>query len=314
MAATDTSGAALPPGGPQSPTRKSLTTLALVALAASAVLGSNVFGLRAQLLGVDAPEARPAAAGRTVGEQTPAPAPTPAAPAEAEAEAEETLLRSQPWWQGLTTAQGEGPSALDPVTVSGDAIQWRVNATCEGSSIAVRAEGEAEPLLSGDCESAAVGYGVQTGDVGLRVESDGPWALEIEQQIDLPLVEPPLPAMTAPGTTTAATGEFYRLDQRETGTVTIYQLADGSHALRLDEFFVTPNIDLAIHLSPLEAPQSTAEFMASPSVYVAPLDVTAGSMNFTVPADIDPAAYGSVVIWCPLIDSAYAAASLVPPA
>jgi len=308
MAATDTSGAALPPGGPQSPTRKSLTTLALVALAASAVLGSNVFGLRAQLLGVDAPEARPAAAGRTVGEQ--APAPTPAAPAEAE----ETLLRSQPWWQGLTTAQGEGPSALDPVTVGGDAIQWRVNATCEGSSIAVRAEGESEPLLSGDCESAAVGYGVQTGDVRLRVESDGPWALEIEQQIDLPLVEPPLPAMTAPDTTTVATGEFYRLDQRETGTVSIYQLADGSHALRLDEFFVTPNIDLEINLSPLEAPQSTAEFMASPSVYVAPLDVTAGSMNFTVPADIDPAAYGSVVIWCPLIDSAYAAASLVPPA
>lgn len=304
MAAADTSRAALPPGGAPNPARRGLTALALVALAVSAVLGSNLFGLRAQLFGVETPEARPAVGSRTVGEQ-PAASPPPA---------EETLLRSQPWWQGLTTSQGVGDRALDPVTVDPGAIQWRVNATCEGSSIVVRVEGESEPLLTGDCASAAIGYGVQTGQIGLSVESDGPWALEIEQQIDLPLVEPPLPAMTAPDTTTVATGEFYRLDQRETGTVTIYQLADGSHALRLDEFFVTPNIDLEIVFSPLEAPQTTEEFMAADWVKVAPLDVTAGSMNFTVPADIDPAAYGSVVIWCPLIDSAYAAATLVPPA
>lgn len=35
-------------------------------------------------------------------------------------------------------------------------------------------------------------------------------------------------------------------------------------------------------------------------------------MNFAVPAEVDPAQYRSVVIWCPLIDSAYAAATLVP--
>jgi len=280
--------------------------LALVALAVSAVLGSNLFGLRAQLFGVETPEARPAAGSRSVADQ-----PEAAGPA-APAQAQETLLRSQPWWQGVTTAEGEGSKALDPVAVGPDAIQWRVTATCEGSSITLGAEGTAKPLATGDCGAPVVGYGTQTGEVQLSVDSDGPWALQVEQQIDLPLVEAPLPAMTAPGATTVATGDFYRLDQREAGTVTIYQLADGSHALRLDEFFVTPNVDLEIHLSPLEAPQSTAEFMATPSVEVAPLDVTAGSMNFTVPAEVDPAAYGSVVIWCPLIDSAYAAASLVP--
>jgi hypothetical protein len=308
MAAADTSGTALPPDGSQSPARRGLTALALVALAASAVLGSDLFGLRAELFGVEAPEARPAVGSRTVGDR-----PNVAEPA-APAEAEGTLLRSQPWWQGLRTAEGQGQRVLDPITVGADAIQWRVNATCEGSSVSVRVEGAAEPLVTGDCASPALGYGTDTGDVRLSVESDGPWTLQIEQQIDLPLVEPPLPAMTAPDTTTVATGDFYRIDQREAGTVSIYQLADGSHALRLDEFFVTPNIDLEIHLSPLEAPQSTEEFMATPSVEVAPLDVTAGSMNFTVPAGIDPAAYGSVVIWCPLIDSAYAGASLVPPA
>ncbi|HSH59190.1 MAG TPA: hypothetical protein VK988_06010 [Acidimicrobiales bacterium] len=70
---------------------------------------------------------------------------------------------------------------------------------------------------------------------------------------------------------------------------------------------MTPNVDLEIRLSPLEAPRSTAEFMSAPSALVAPLDVTAGSMNFAVPADVDPSQYRSVVIRCPLIDSAYAA-------
>jgi hypothetical protein len=33
-------------------------------------------------------------------------------------------------------------------------------------------------------------------------------------------------------------------------------------------------------------------------------------MNFLVPAGVDPSRYRSVVIWCPLITSAYAAATL----
>ena len=102
------------------------------------------------------------------------------------------------------------------------------------------------------------------------------------------------------------------MDQSVEGPVTIYRLADGEHALRLDDFFVTPNIDLEIRLSPLEAPGTTEEFMRAPSTWVAPLDVTAGSMNFTVPPEAEPSEYRSVVIWCPLIDSAYAAATLVP--
>ena len=43
------------------------------------------------------------------------------------------------------------------------------------------------------------------------------------------------------------------------------------------------------------------------SVWAAPLDVTTGSLNFTLPPDVNPARYRSVVVWCPIIDSAYAA-------
>lgn len=281
--------------------RQILSGLGLVALAVSALVGGNAFGWRDLLMGSVAPEARPAAVSRG-GETTatvPSPDPT-----------EETVLQSQPWWQGISVLQGTGTTSTEPFHIGDEAIQWRVTATCETGGLLVAAVGEEEPLAEGNCGTPAVGYGTDAGSTTLEVRADGPWQLRVEQQVDLPLVEPPTPAMSAPGTVTAATGEFYRLDQRETGTVTLFRFDDGSHALRLEDFYVTPNVDLEIRLSPLEAPQSTAEFMSAPSAWVAPLDVTAGSMNFAVPADVDPSQYRSVVIWCPLIDSAYAAAPL----
>jgi hypothetical protein len=106
---------------------------------------------------------------------------------------------------------------------------------------------------------------------------------------------------------------LYRMDQVGTGTLNIYQTGDGRHLLRLDSFFVTANVDLELRFSPLEAPRTTEQFMGSPSVWAAPLDVTTGSLNFTLPPDVDPAPYRSVVVWCPIIDSAYAAATLRQP-
>ncbi|MDP9073654.1 MAG: DM13 domain-containing protein, partial [Actinomycetota bacterium] len=124
---------------------------------------------------------------------------------------------------------------------------------------------------------------------------------------------PPQTAMTAPGARVASAGSLYRIDQTGTGRVTVYRLVDGSYALRLDDFFVAANIDLELRFSPLDAPHTTGEYTSSPhSDVVAPLDITAGSLNFAVPKAIDPTQYRSVVIWCPLIQSAYAAATLSP--
>lgn len=278
--------------------------IGLVVLIASALIGGNAFGSRDRLMGSATPEARPAAVDRGVD--------GPIDPLPQGVGPEETVLRSQPWWQAVTTLQGAGTSSTDPFTIGAGSIQWRVTATCEGGEVAVTGPGDAEPLLASSCGTPEVGYGTDLGQVNLAVQAAGPWQLVVEQQIDVPLIEAPTAAMSAPGTVTAATGEFYRLDQAETGTVSIFQLEDGSHELRLDDFFVTPNIDLEIRLSPLDEPRTTAEFLSEPSVLVAPLDVTAGSMNFPVPDDVDPAQFGSVVIWCPLINSAYAAASVTP--
>jgi hypothetical protein len=146
----------------------------------------------------------------------------------------------------------------------------------------------------------------------VQINAGGAWTLNVEQQVDVPLEAPPLPAMTAPGAVVAMTGTFNRIDQTGTGRVVVYRLAGGHYALRLANFYVTPNVDLELHLSPLPAPHSTRQYLSAPSALVAPLPITAGSLNFGVPAGVDPTHYRSLVIWCPLVNSAYAYAALTP--
>jgi hypothetical protein len=295
--------------GVSAPRRQRLLSMVgLVAVVASALVGGNFAGLRETLWGSESPEARPAAASRDAADQASG---IPAATTEVPRDA--TVLRSQPWWQGVTKLEGRGSTTATPFTVSSDALQWRAKWTCETGRLVVRAPGQARPVIDAGCPGAETGYSVRKGSLALQVTADGPWTLTVDQQVDLPLNEPPLPAMSAPDTKLIFTGSLYRMDQVGTGTLNVYQTADGRHLLRLDEFFVTANIDLELRFSPLEAPQTTAQLMGTPSVYAAPLDVTTGSLNFTVPPEVNPARFKSVVVWCPIIDSAYAAATLRQP-
>ena len=223
----------------------------------------------------------------------------------------QSVVRSQPWWQGLTKLEGVG-SRTAPFTVAEDAVQWRVKWTCDTGRLLITVPGQRRPVVDAACPGTDAGYGVRKGPVSLEVSAEGPWRLEVDQQVDVPLVEPPLPVMSAPGTRKILTGQLYRMDQVGTGTLDIYRLPDGGHALRLADFFVTANIDLELRLSPLEAPRTTEQYMNAPSVWVAPLDVTAGSLNFTMPPEVDPTKWRSVVVWCPIFDSAYAAVTLRP--
>jgi hypothetical protein len=167
-------------------------------------------------------------------------------------------------------------------------------------------------LIDAACPEGEPGYGTRHGPISLAITADGPWHLEIAQEIDTPLVEPPLPAMTAPGTAVVAKGTFYNVDKTGTGRLTLYRQADGRYSLRLSDFFVSPSVDLQLRLSILEDPHSSKEFMDAQSELVATMDVTAGSLNYTVAASVDPTKFRSIVIWCMLTSSAYAAATLVP--
>jgi hypothetical protein len=276
--------------------------LGLVVLTASAVFAGNPFGVRDRLLGSAVAAPAPVAVSRSA-------VPSGSAPSEAPVK---TVLRSEPWWQSVRTLRGTGPTTVPGVAIAGDALQWRATWTCQTGRLAVTVAGQAHPVVDAGCPGTGIGYATTTGATDLRVDATGPWQIQVDQQVDVPLDEPALPAMTAPGAGTVSTGSFYRVDQVGTGTVTIYRLADGTYALRLAYFYVTPNTDLEVRLSPLAAPHSTDEYTAAPSARVSFLDVTAGSLNFAVPAGVDPTQYRSVVLWCDRLHSAYAAATLTP--
>lgn len=271
--------------------------MGLLVLVASLVVGSDLFGAREALFGSATPPSRPAAFSRVVGE-------TPAQ------KAARTRLRSQPWWQEVDSFRGDGATQTPALEIGEDAIQSRLKWSCEGGRFIVRASAEDKPLIDSECGREKTTAPTDKVEGGLQVEAEGPWKLRIEQQVDVPLVEPALPAMTAPGASNVATGGFYRMDQVGKGSVTIFRLPSGRHALRLSGFYVKPNIDLEIRLSPLRAPRTTREYLSAPSTLAAALDITAGSMNFAVPEGVDPTQFRSVVIWCPIIDSAYSAATL----
>lgn len=285
--------------------QRALSVLGLLAVVASALVGANLRGSRERLWGSESPVARQVAGSREAPE-----AASPARPAPTNGDT--TLLRSQPWWQGLAKLDGSGSTTATPFSVADGALQWRVKPTCQTGHLLVRAPGQARPVLDAACPTTETGYGVRKGSVALQVTADGPWSMTVDQQVDVPLDEPPLPVLSAPGTRPVLSGSLYRIDQVGNGTVTFYRAGDGSTVLRLDSFFVTANVDLELRLSTLEAPHSTEQYLAAPSVFVAPLDVTTGSLNFTVPADVDPTRYRSLVVWCPIVDSAYAAATLKP--
>ena len=287
---------------PKPPLRRALTWLGLLAVVASAVVASNMFGLRDRVFGTVTPDAARPAASRVVGDQT-----------QDTAAAAPTSLRSAPWWQDVTSLDGSGTTTSAPFTIAGGSLQWRVTWTCGTGHITVTTPKQTKAVVDGSCPQGAVGYSLGTGQTTVQVTASGPWHLAIAQQVDVPLVEPPTAAMTGPGASAVSTGSFYNVDKTGTGKATIYHQADGKYAIRLDDFFVSPNTELELRLSAVQAPHSSEEFSAAPSDVVATLDVTAGSLNYAVPANVDPTRYKSIVIWCVAVKSAYAAATLGPP-
>ena len=285
--------------------RRALVGLGLMVLLASAIFGADPYGVRERVLGSATAKPRAAASSRDAGATTDNGQTATTAP-------QQTVLRSEPWWQGVSTLDGTGSMPTQSFTIASGAIQWRVKWTCRTGHLLVQPAGASRPIVNSQCPGGDAGYGTQTGQVTLQVTADGPWQLQVEQQVDVPLAEPPLPAMTAPAAEKVATGGFYRIDQFGDGQVTIYRLPNGSYALRLEQFYVTPNTDLEVQLNSLAAPHTTDEVAHATSKSVASLDVTAGSMNFTLPPGVNPTQYHSVVIWCERLFSAYAAATLTP--
>lgn len=287
------------PGGESGRLRAVLGTAILLAMTASALYSGNVAGVRDRL----PPPALTTGAG---------PGPAVADPGGAGGQ---PARRSYPWWQPVAVLSADGPDRA-AVTIDDHALQWRVRWTCETGAFRLQPVdsdgGAAGHALAdaGACPQEGTGFSVQTGPVALRADAAGPWRAVVEQQVDVPLVEPPTPAMQAADTAVVARARLYDVDRRGEGTVTIYRTAAGAFEMRLEDFWVSPDVDLEVRLSELPAPATTAEVAAAPFEQVAFLPATSGAMNLRLPDGVDLDRYASVVIWCQPLRVAYAAATL----
>lgn len=221
--------------------------------------------------------------------------------------------RAAPRWERVARFEGTAP-AEHAVTIAGGAIQWRARWSCSTGrlALAVTPAPRAPPEAPGGrCPGAGETAWVQTGAQRLSVSGGGRWRVVVEQQVDTPLREPALAAMSAPGARRIKTGRFYGVERQGRGSAHLYRLADGRPALRLEGFRTSSNTDLFVWLSTAARPRTTKQAVTAPQVgRLIALKSTLGEQNYVLPRSIDTRRVRSIVIWCVPIRIVYAAAAL----
>ena len=219
--------------------------------------------------------------------------------------------RAAPRWEQVRVLTGNAPIEV-PVTITPGAIQWRVKWDCENGKMVINTTPpppRSGPLVDSACPDNGEGFSVLQGDVKLAIDASGPWKATVEQQVDTPLDEPPLPEMAT--ARVLGRGDFYNVDKTGKGTAILYELPDGRRALRFEPGFqVLNDPDLVVWLSEAAAPKTSKEVDDSPHVEIAALKSTRGSQNYIVPDDLPIGRIGSVALYCVPVPSIYIAASL----
>ncbi|MEV7611953.1 DM13 domain-containing protein [Streptomyces sp. NPDC089799] len=152
-----------------------------------------------------------------------------------------------------------------------------------------------------------------------------PWKLWTDRTVDeaLPAASgASAPAPSAAGTPppagpagprTIAEGELISHEHTTTGKVRLVELPDGSRTLRLEDLDTSNGPDLRVWLTDAPVKEGTAGwrvFDDGKHVSLGKLKGNRGNQNYTVPADVRPADYTSVTIWCDRFDVSFGAAEL----
>lgn len=97
-----------------------------------------------------------------------------------------------------------------------------------------------------------------------------------------------------------ATGEFAPASSSysSSGTATIYELPDGSHILRFEDFEVTNGPDLRVYLTPDPNPSGRDGVEQDGAVELDRLKGNRGNQNYAVPAGVDVTTQMAVVVYC----------------
>ena len=174
--------------------------------------------------------------------------------------------------------------------------------------IPIMAQRPRSSLVDTTCPKEGEGFSITTGTVKLNIAAMGKWDLVVDQQVDTPLNEPPLPAMAS--ACLLSQGDFYNVEKNGKGTARLYQLSDGKRALRIENLEVNENTDLFVWLDAAANPKTSKDVVSSEYWVLGNLKSTVGSQNYEIPPNIPIDKVRSIVIWCALVAIAYAAAAL----
>lgn len=109
-----------------------------------------------------------------------------------------------------------------------------------------------------------------------------------------------------------ARGDFVDADaiHKGSGQATIYELPDGKHVVRFEDFRATNGPALVVYLAKHSSPAKASEVTDGGYISLGELKGNVGNQNYPVPAGTNIAEYNSVVIWCELFDVLFSPAAL----
>ena len=113
-----------------------------------------------------------------------------------------------------------------------------------------------------------------------------------------------------------ASGNFVDADavHKGSGVASLYELPDGRHVVRFEDFRTTNGPALVVYLAKHPSPSSADDVTDGGFVNLGKLKGNVGNQNYEIPTGIDVAEYGSVVIWCELFGVLFSPAALAPTA
>jgi hypothetical protein len=222
------------------------------------------------------------------------------------------VRHAEPRWERLTTFAGAA-AATRSFAVARSAVQWKADWSCRAGTFQMTVGGTSrDPMAVQTTTCPDVGTQTTTGagPATLSVNASGPWRVNISQQVDTALTEARLAGMTA--ASLLGRGRFHSIQNHGEGTVAVHRLPSGRLALRFQNFYTSASPGLRIWLSSARNVNSTLQARQAHHIDAGALRSTLGSYNQMLPANVRAGDFRTVVIWCPTVLIAFAAAPLTP--
>jgi hypothetical protein len=204
-----------------------------------------------------------------------------------------------PRWQQIARLRGSD-AATKRVTVSKDALQWRVRWGCDDDGrIDVRvtprpagSDGTAGGRCPGRDSAIWVGAGAHTVDV----HASGRFRVKVEEELRTPLREPAPAAVRNGKAREIARGVFQPIELKGRGKAALYELPGGRLLVRMEGFGTDPNPDLDVWVSESTQPTTTQRIFRAGHTTVAALKSTIGDQNYLLPARTDADRIRAIVV------------------